>query len=592
MSVFPIKFDDKINSPELLAFLQAYSPNLYVTAEEINLFRDALNELNNRLGGSGVVFNSGFILEIEKIIFNPTFQWKLNGESFIINDPLEINIPYAESGKHRIDLIVGTKGDLIRVPGIEVETNKPAVEPIFNYLTQLRITAIAVKEDGFGEVIILDPQEIPTLDKVVTKDNKTNKEIIANGGIEINWNDGYLKLGKKFSSNNRSFNFNSKGDGVTVNDKLGIELNFQPDIPIQIKKKTESGDNSLEIDDQILLSAMAGVKFISAAGLNKLFLDEFGFGFSIDNERIVNFRTDNLTENRYIQVPDQSGVMALKGHITLKDVLEAGGEAYLGEYPNYFYTKISNTEFYIQNQASHPFENDNFISNLLSMNNNGIELKYYKADIETNTISKESALLLNDNGLGIKLRGGPLAFFKTDQLSGIGHKTYQMPDVDGGTILTTKGTTEGFSIEGNFQFADGEHDFEIFNTNSQEDKYRGGLLFGGSGISLTASNEGNNSLLTLYPNVMSVTFSNVNSPGIVGQEDYSNNLLDTSFAQKTYVDKNRLSKFTVSTLPTNATIGDTAYVEDALSPAYLSPVNGGGNLKCPVFYNGTNWVCH
>jgi hypothetical protein len=49
--------------------------------------------------------------------------------------------------------------------------------------------------------------------------------------------------------------------------------------------------------------------------------------------------------------------------------------------------------------------------------------------------------------------------------------------------------------------------------------------------------------------------------------------------------------YTVATLPTGI-IGMMAYVTDALSPSYLTTVTGGGSTVCPVFYNGTNWVCH
>lgn len=49
--------------------------------------------------------------------------------------------------------------------------------------------------------------------------------------------------------------------------------------------------------------------------------------------------------------------------------------------------------------------------------------------------------------------------------------------------------------------------------------------------------------------------------------------------------------YTVSTLPTGE-VGMTAYVTNALSPTYLSIVVGGGSVVCPVFHNGTNWVCH
>lgn len=49
--------------------------------------------------------------------------------------------------------------------------------------------------------------------------------------------------------------------------------------------------------------------------------------------------------------------------------------------------------------------------------------------------------------------------------------------------------------------------------------------------------------------------------------------------------------YTVATLPAG-TVGDTAYVTDALAPTWLVAVTGGGAIVTPVFYNGTNWVAH
>lgn len=51
----------------------------------------------------------------------------------------------------------------------------------------------------------------------------------------------------------------------------------------------------------------------------------------------------------------------------------------------------------------------------------------------------------------------------------------------------------------------------------------------------------------------------------------------------------RLKGYTVATLPAGAQ-GDTAYVTDALAPAFLVAVTGGGAVVTTVFYNGTNWV--
>ena len=51
-----------------------------------------------------------------------------------------------------------------------------------------------------------------------------------------------------------------------------------------------------------------------------------------------------------------------------------------------------------------------------------------------------------------------------------------------------------------------------------------------------------------------------------------------------------MKSYTVGTLPTPTIEGMRAYVTDALAPAFLTTVVGGGAVKCPVFYNGANWV--
>jgi hypothetical protein len=53
----------------------------------------------------------------------------------------------------------------------------------------------------------------------------------------------------------------------------------------------------------------------------------------------------------------------------------------------------------------------------------------------------------------------------------------------------------------------------------------------------------------------------------------------------------RLKVYTVATLPTGV-VGDMAYVSDALAPTYNTTVVGGGAVKIPVFFDGTNWTCH
>jgi hypothetical protein len=55
MEHLPIEWEDKINSPELLAFLQQYGQEHYLSAEEINQIRDALNELSTGISSSAFI---------------------------------------------------------------------------------------------------------------------------------------------------------------------------------------------------------------------------------------------------------------------------------------------------------------------------------------------------------------------------------------------------------------------------------------------------------------------------------------------------------------------------------------------------------
>ena len=51
-----------------------------------------------------------------------------------------------------------------------------------------------------------------------------------------------------------------------------------------------------------------------------------------------------------------------------------------------------------------------------------------------------------------------------------------------------------------------------------------------------------------------------------------------------------LKGYTVATLPAGV-VGDTAYVTNALAPAYGVAVAGAGAVTVPVFYNGAAWIC-
>ena len=53
----PILWEDKVNNPELLAFLEQYGSAEYLAAAEINQMRDAVNELFYKVRQSKIYEN-------------------------------------------------------------------------------------------------------------------------------------------------------------------------------------------------------------------------------------------------------------------------------------------------------------------------------------------------------------------------------------------------------------------------------------------------------------------------------------------------------------------------------------------------------
>jgi hypothetical protein len=89
------------------------------------------------------------------------------------------------------------------------------------------------------------------------------------------------------------------------------------------------------------------------------------------------------------------------------------------------------------------------------------------------------------------------------------------------------------------------------------------------------------------------------SGGTAGTIDIVTSVVPRLAAANTFTGVNKFQQlqvtiYTVATLPTcNASFeGQMEGVSDALSPAYLAVVTGGGTVHAPVYCNGTNWVAH
>lgn len=59
-----------------------------------------------------------------------------------------------------------------------------------------------------------------------------------------------------------------------------------------------------------------------------------------------------------------------------------------------------------------------------------------------------------------------------------------------------------------------------------------------------------------------------------------------------FTERIRFKGYTVATLPAGPVAGDSAFVTDALAPAFAAIVVGGGAINVRVMYNGANWICN
>lgn len=118
-----INFADKINSPELLAYFQQFGVNEYVTAEELNEFRDSINFLANSINTNGFIIKKAHGFSGNNYVIEPLFKWLINFESFSNFAQVTLNVPFSATGKTRGELVVATTDNtFVRVVAAESST--------------------------------------------------------------------------------------------------------------------------------------------------------------------------------------------------------------------------------------------------------------------------------------------------------------------------------------------------------------------------------------------------------------------------------------------------------------------------------------
>ncbi|MES2813206.1 MAG: hypothetical protein V4670_12100, partial [Bacteroidota bacterium] len=126
-----------------------------------------------------IITETGFTLVDNDFTINANWSWSLFGNTITNPSPIVRNIPFAATGMHRIDIIVLNNTTAIRIAGEEVSVGSPRAEPL-TPPNAIRVTAIPVNDDSFGEII---PPVIGSL--YIEKKEKTEITDASTGAIDF-----------------------------------------------------------------------------------------------------------------------------------------------------------------------------------------------------------------------------------------------------------------------------------------------------------------------------------------------------------------------------------------------------------------------
>lgn len=181
---FPLAIVNKVNSPELLAFLQQFGHDKYADATDINKILQALQFIYENLGGAA-------ISDLTKFTVRPTIdisgtavlvsddgEWIINGVPYAQTEGASFSFSLNDEGNERFVLIIaGTDGDYNTVEGEQSATN-PATPPL--PLNCLLVSVIFITDSTITEIPLSAIQDL--ID--AAEDNQLS--IGPNGKLYIN----------------------------------------------------------------------------------------------------------------------------------------------------------------------------------------------------------------------------------------------------------------------------------------------------------------------------------------------------------------------------------------------------------------------
>ena len=80
MSVLPLNWPDKVDSPELLAWLQQFGLDKYIDSTQINSIRDALNELYFSSNPDRIISLGTETIDVNEYTYEG-YSWQIGGKT-------------------------------------------------------------------------------------------------------------------------------------------------------------------------------------------------------------------------------------------------------------------------------------------------------------------------------------------------------------------------------------------------------------------------------------------------------------------------------------------------------------------------------
>ena len=312
-------------------------------------------------------------------------------------------------------------------------------------------------------------------------------------------------------------------------------------------------------------------------------------------------RADNVTDLRYIQLPDASGTLSIDSNVVHKtgnetisgnkkftDGIFFNGTSSILAPDDLVFNSVSNDFIFNGNITSSGDTRSNSFTKL-----GGTSSQFLKADgsVDSNSYTQTNSpaftgiptaptattgtnttqiatteFVNNSNALNLPLTGGTLS---GELIVNPGSGNRGLRTSGGSTGVDASGSYTGVSAVGGT--------YGVYASGSNTGVYTTGVT--GIIANGTTSNAG----------LFDISTGNVSD--IVRFTKNSARQAYITHDGKVVGSRISTSGYTVATLP-SGTIGDTAYVTDAVSPTYLGNLVGGGSIVCPAFYNGTAWIAH